>query len=147
MTRTHAVPSPTRLLLPFGLAMVIANVALQVVIIATDHEIGVLAALLTAVIAVGYAVYLIVCRTSLGRTRFGDLTAHVLTYASVNTGFGLHLVMLAALGHGAVAADGPGLMMDPGWFGAAVAMPALWGLGLLMHALGAVLGRGFEASR
>lgn len=37
--------------------------------------------------------------------------------------------------------------MDPGWFGAVVGMPAFWSLGLLGHALGAIMGRGFEAPR
>lgn len=139
--------SSSRLLAPFALAMVGANVVMQVAIALTGQAIGWLAGVTTGLIALGYAGFLMRYGSDLGKVRYGQLTAHAITFAAVNTGFGLHFFLLAMAGGSAINASGDGFVMDGGWFGAAVAMPALWGVGLVLHALGAVAGRGFEAAR
>lgn len=149
-TLTERLASATSLLLPFALAMVGASAVVQLTIVLTGHEIGVLCAALTGVLALGYAVLLRLRGRDLARVRFGVLATHVVTYAAVNVGFGLHFFALALANHPAIRADpehAAEFAMDPGWFGAAIAMPAFWGVGLLVHALGAIAGRGFEADR
>lgn len=132
----------------YALAVVAASVVTQLVIVVTGSHIGLLAGGLTGVIAVGYAIYLLRSRGTLGRVRFGLLAAHVITFAAVNAGYLLHFFALAATGNPAVEAPGgDDFVIDPGWFGAAISMPAFWLLGLLAHALGAIAGRGFEAPR
>ena len=106
------------------------------------------AAAITAVIAIAYAIFLFWIGRDLGRVRFGKVAAHAVTFAAVNGGFLLHFFVLAAVDSPAIAGPGgAGFVMDPGWFGAAVAMPAFWSLGLAAHVMGATLGRGFEAAR
>ena len=106
--------------------------------------------LVLTMLAIAYAVFLVRWGRDLGKVRFGVLAAHLVTYAAVNVGFGLHFFVLALTNNPAVRAD-PGeaadFVMDSGWFGAALAMPALWGVGLLMHSVGAITNRGFEATR
>ncbi|MGW3548026.1 hypothetical protein ACWDHH_09660 [Janibacter hoylei] len=132
----------------YAAAVIAASVLIQVVLAATGSAIGPLAVGLTAVVAVGYAAFLQRVGRDLGRVRFGKVAAHAVTFAAVNGGFLLHLFVLATIDSPAVA--GPvtgGFVMDPGWFGAAIAMPAFWSIGLAAHVLGATLGRGFEAAR
>lgn len=137
--------STNRLMAPFALSMVAANGVLQVIIVLTGQEIGVLAGALTGLIALGYAGFLVKFGQDLRKVRYGGLAAHAITYASVNTGFGLHFFVIALAGGPGVEGGGD-FVLDGGWFGAAIAMPALWGVGLVLHGLGAAAGRGFEAS-
>ena len=109
----------------YAAAVIAASVLIQVVLAATGSAIGPLAVGLTAVVAVGYAAFLQRVGRDLGRVRFGKVAALAVTFAAVTGGF----------------------VMDPGWFGAAIAMPAFWSIGLAAHVLGATLGRGFEAAR
>lgn len=137
-------------LMPFAGVAVLANAVLQLVIALTGNEINVMTEVLTAVVALGYAAFLLRYGRDLAKVRFGLLAAHIVCYTAVNVGYGLHFFVLAVMGNTAI--DGPhsatgDFVMDPGWFGVAVAMPALWGAGLLIHALGALAGHGFEASR
>ncbi|WP_018157412.1 hypothetical protein [Demetria terragena] len=144
----HRIGSAAQSLPAFAGAMVAANLLLQIVIAARGNQIGLLAGTLTAVIAVGYAAYLLHYGDALGKLRFGKFVVHAITYACVNVGFGLHFFILAVMDSDVVAgAGGSGFVMDGGWFGAAVAMPALWGVGLVLHGVGAATSRGFEASR
>ncbi|GAA1732227.1 hypothetical protein [Brachybacterium phenoliresistens] len=124
-------------LLPYLGALVLACLALQVTIALTGGRIALLAALLTAVIAAGAAIYLGTRGRALGRLRFGLLIAHALLYVSVNGSFALHAFVRSALGEG----------LDPSWGGPMLAMPGIWALGFLTHAAGSLAGRGFEAGR
>lgn len=132
----------------YALGVVGASAVMQLVLAAAGSQIGWLATGLTAVIAVGYAAFLVHERGALGRVRYGLLAAHAITFASVVGGFMLHFFVLAVLGDPAVDTGTNGdFVFDPGWFGVVVGMPTFWSLGLLLHTLGAILGRGFEASR
>lgn len=126
-----------------------ASLVTQTILAMSGSTIGVLAFVLTAAVAVGYAGFLLWTRGDLGRIRFAAVAVHAVTFAAVNGGYLLHFFVLATIGSPAI--DGPpgtdGFVMDPGWFGAAIAMPAFWSVGLAAHVLGAALGRGFEASR
>lgn len=133
----------------YAAAVIIASLVLQLVLAATGSAIGPLAVILTAGVAIGYAAFLLRTGRHLGRVRFGKVAAHAVTFAAVTGGYLIHLFVLASLGSPAI--EGPahtdGFVMDPGWFGAAIAMPAFWSIGLACHVLGAALGRGFEARR
>jgi len=131
---------------PYALCLLGANAVLHLVIVLADNRITVLTTLPLVVIAIGYAVYLIVFGRSLGRVRYGRLVAHALTYATVNTGYLLHTYLLVASAAPAVQGDGH-LALDAGWFGASLGMAGFWGIGLLTHALAALHERGFESSR
>lgn len=135
----------TEVLVPYSAIMIAANALMQVAIVVMGNEITVATGVMTAVIALVYAGFLIRYGTRLAKVRFGLLATHVVTYTAVNTGFFVHFFVLAAIGHPAVL--GPaGFVMDPGWFGVVIGMPGAWGLGLLIHAFGSILGRGFEAA-
>lgn len=133
----------------YSAAVIIASLVLQLVLAATGSDIGPLAMALTAAIAVGYLGFLLWMGRDLGRVRFGKVATHAVTFAAVTGGYLLHLFVLATRSSPAIEGSGAdgGFVMDPGWFGAAIAMPAFWSLGLAMHVLGATLDRGFEARR
>lgn len=132
-----SIDSGLRSLLPYLIGLVVSCAAIQLVLAATGGGIGILSGVLTAVIAIGAVAYLAVFGRSLGQLRFGLLVAHALLYVSVNGSFAMHAYLRGVFG-----AD-----LDPSWVGPALAMPAFWALGLLLHAFGALLGRGFEAER
>ena len=146
---TQALPSSTvnarSLLLPYLLALAAVMLLIQVIIALTGGEIGVLAGLLTAAVAAGAAAWLGLNRVNLTRIRFGFAVAHVIAFLTVTTSFNAHAVLRAISlgpsgGEGAVARE---LLATP-WFGATLLMSAAWGVGLLLHLAGSVLGRGWE---
>lgn len=134
------------LLLPYALGLIIAMTIVHVVIAVTGGRVTVLAGALTAVVALGIVVWLRRNRKQLRRVRFGVVIAHTLAYVTVTTSFTLHLVIrVIALGSGGDASGAIGATLLGGsWFGATLVMSALWGLGLLIHLIGTVLGRGWE---
>lgn len=151
MTTTPAerLAGATTSLQRYALAVVAASTLMQIVLAAAGSSIGVLAVALTTIIALGYAGFLLHDRGQLGKVRFGLLAAHVVTFAAVVGGFLVHFFVLAVTGDPAVTAstsDGV-FVMDPRWFGVVVGMPTFWLFGLLLHSLGSILGRGFEAPR
>lgn len=134
------------LLLPYALSLLVAMALVQAVIALTGGGITLLAAGLTAVVAVGIAVWLWRSYRALSRVRFGVVIAHAIAFVTVTTSFTLHACIRAfVLGGGAdgfraVAHD----LLATAWFGATLVMSAVWGLMLLLHLIGAVLGRGWE---
>lgn len=133
-------------LFPYALCLLAATVAVHLIIVLAGNRITVLTTLPLVVVALGYAIYLVVYGRSLGRVRYGRLVAHALTYAIVNTGYLLHAYVLIASSAPAVQGDAY-LALDAGWFGATFGMAGFWGLGLIAHALAALGERGFEAPR
>lgn len=133
-------------LFPYALALLIANAVVHLILALADNQITVLTTLPLLVVALGYAGYLLRFGRGLGRVRYGRLVAHALTYASVNTGYLLHLYVLIAADSPAIQGDGH-LAIDPTWFGASLGMAGFWGIGLISHALAALHERGFEAPR
>lgn len=129
-----------RTLLPFVLTVIALAIAVQVVVALDGGRIGLPAAVATVVLALYYAWFLIARRHELRRLRFGPYLAHAATFAVVITSFHLHLFVRASTGEWART----GFPLDEGWFGAVVAMTALWGLGLLLHTVSAISQRGFE---
>lgn len=136
--------SARRALIPFALAMLAANIGLHIVIALTGNTVGLLTYFGVALIALGYAVFILVYGKHLKRVRFGSLAAHTMTYASVSSGFLLHFFILAVTANPVLDGESAHFVTAPTWFGVALAMPALWGIGLTLHALGAILSRGFE---
>lgn len=140
-TRAHAS------LLPLALALIAANAAVHVILVLAGNRITVLTTLPLLAVAFGMAIYLLTSGRALGRVRYGRFVAHALCYATVNVGYLLHAYLLIGLGSPAIAGDGSGTAIDPTWLGASLGMAGLWGLGLILHGVGAVLDRGFEAPR
>lgn len=148
MTTDIEVPAAANarsLLLPYTLALLAAMVLVQATIALTGGEVGVLAASLTALVAVGLAVWLQRTRRRLEHVRFGVVVAHAIAFVTVTTSFNVHAVvrMFAIGSDGGLDAAAQDLLATP-WFGATLVMSAAWGLGLLVHLVGSVLGRGWE---
>ncbi|WP_461170729.1 hypothetical protein [Arthrobacter sp. Z1-15] len=146
---THIVPPPAvnarSVLLPYLLGLAAAMLLIQAAIALTGGEVGLLAGTLTAAAAAGVAAWMVLSRRKLLRIRFGFAVAHAIAFAAVTTSFNAHAVLRAVSlgssgGEGAVAQE---LLATP-WFGATLLMSAAWGLGLLIHLTGSVLGRGWE---
>ena len=132
-------------LLPYLLVLVAAMLLIQVTVALTGGEVGLLAGVLTAAAAAGIAAWMWVNRRKLLRIRFGFAVAHAIAFTAVTTSFTAHAVLRAVSlgssgGEGAVAQE---LLATP-WFGATLLMSAAWGIGLLIHLTGSVLGRGWE---
>lgn len=149
MSTTSQTSSPANartLLLPYLLGIITAMLIVQVVIAATGGEVTVLTGILTAVVALGIAVWLWRNLRALKRVRFGVAIAHVIAFVTVTTSFNLHAIirLMAAGATDTTASDVLHDALGGGWFGVTIVMSALWGLGLLIHLIGAVLGRGWE---
>lgn len=134
------------LLLPYTLGLVVAMAVVQVVIAATGGEVTILAGGLTALVAIGIAVWLWRTLRVLMRVRFGVAIAHVIAFVIVTASFNLHaIVRVMAIGF---EVDGAGdtvrNLLESSWFGATIVMSGLWGLGLLIHLIGSVIGHGWE---
>lgn len=134
------------LLLPYALTVVAAMIVIQSLIAATGGQLGILAATLTAVVAIAIAVWLWRNFRALTKVRFGLVIAHTIAYVAVTTSFNLHAVIRAVTlaqtedGYAKVARD----LLETPWFGATLVMSSVWGIGLLIHLFGVVLGRGWE---
>lgn len=126
-----------RSLLPYTGALIVGALITQIAIAAIGGTVGVLAQVLTAVLALGAAAYILVFGARLGRVRFGRFVAHAILYVVVTGSFALGAMLQVSFGGS----------LDGSWAGVTVFMPAFWSLGLLCHGLGALLSRGFEAER
>lgn len=149
MSTTPQTSSPANartLLLPYTLGLIIAMAIVQIVIAATGGEVTVLAGILTAVVALGIAAWLWRNLRVLRRVRFGVVIAHAIGFVTVTTSFNLHAIvrLMAANALDTSAADIIHAALGGSWFGVTIVMSACWGLGLLIHLVGAVLGRGWE---
>ena len=149
MSTTPQTTSPANartLLLPYTLGLIIAMAIVQIVIAATGGEVTVLAGILTAVVAFGIVVWLWRNLRVLKRVRFGVAIAHVIAFITVTTSYNLHAIvrLMAAGAVDRTASDITQAALGGSWFGVTVVMSALWGLGLLIHLIGSVLGRGWE---
>lgn len=132
------------LLLPYALTLAIAMTIIQIVIAATGGQVTVLSGALTAVVALAIVGWLWRNHRSLTRVRFGTAIAHALAFVAVTTSYNLHAAIRAiALADNGIQAAAHDLLATP-WFGATLGMSALWGLGLFIHLIGVVLGRGWE---
>lgn len=126
----------------YFLALLAANAVLHAVIVLTGNTIGILTAVLLAVIALGCLAYTLTVGRGLRHVRYGVFVLHTLTFATVTVGFIVHALVLLALGSPAIT-EPPG-PLGGGWFGPTLSMTGIWGLGLLVHAFGAVMSHGFE---
>lgn len=146
MSQMSSPANARTLLLPYTIGLIIAMAIVQVVIAATGGEVTILAGILTAVVALGIAVWLWRNRRVLKRVRFGIVIAHVIAFVTVSTSYNLHSIV-RLMAEGAVdksASDIAQAALGGSWFGVTIVMSALWGFGLLIHLAGAVLGRGWE---
>ncbi|MGO1177236.1 MAG: hypothetical protein ACTMKZ_13740 [Brevibacterium aurantiacum] len=134
------------LLLPYALTLTGAMIVIQVVIALTGGEVTILAGILTALVAIGIAAWVVINRRRLLHVRFGLAVAHVIAYVAVTTSFNLHAVIRVMVVGGADngTRDVAEILLGSSWFGATLVMSGVWGLGLLVHLLGSVLGRGWE---
>lgn len=136
MATTHAASTPATsksLILPYLLVLLAAVAALQIFIAVQD--ITPVAAIGLFVIAAAIFIWHWGNRKALNKVRFGNAVTHAMAYVVVNASFALH----AMLG-GAFTVGAP----EPGWVASAIAMPAFWGIGLVVHLFGATLGGGWE---
>lgn len=134
------------LLLPYALTLIVAMALIQAVIALTGGQVTIVAEILTAIVAIGIAIWVVARRRKLMHVRFGLVIAHVIAYVTVTSSFNLHAVVRAIVlssGDGGAQAVASSLLGSP-WFGVTLVMSAVWGIGLLIHLLGAVLGRGWE---
>ncbi|MET4060927.1 multisubunit Na+/H+ antiporter MnhG subunit [Arthrobacter sp. UYP6] len=146
---THAAPQATvnarSVLLPYLLGLVAAMLLIQAVIALTGGEVTTPAGVLTAIVAAGIAAWMWLNYRTLTKIRFGFAVAHAIAFVVVTTSFNSHAVVrtIALGGAGGAGAAAHELLATP-WFGATLVMSAAWGLGLLIHLTGVVLGRGWE---
>ena len=135
-----------RVILPYLATMTVLNVVLQVGIVIAGNKIGVTALVLTAAVAVVYALYHWQRRTALSQIRFGRLVAHLCGFITVNLGFHIHAAVLIVTNNAAIRGDAD-FPIDDQWFGVLFGMFVIWGLGLLIHLAASIGSRGFEDLR
>lgn len=135
-----------RVILPYLGVMVGLNFALQVGVAIAGSQIGLVAFLLTAVVAVVYGLYHWTNRELLSQIRFGRLVAHLCGFITVNLGFHIHAAVLLIINADSMGGDAS-FLVDDQWFGVLFGMFVFWGLGLLAHLTASIGARGYEDLR
>lgn len=147
---THAEGSRTvnarSLLLPYALTLIAAMTIIQIIVAVTGGDISLLAMMLTGVVAIGIVVWLLRTHRRLSHVRFGVVIAHAIAFVTITASFNIHAtIRTISLGSGADGFQAAALnLLATPWFGATLVMSSAWGIGLLTHLLGTVLGRGWE---
>lgn len=133
-------------LLPYTLALIGATTIIQIVIATTGGQVSLLAAILTAIVAVGIALWFLFNQKSLKQIRFGPVIAHSIAYVTVTASFNAHAaIRTISLGAGENGMQSiVNYYFASQWFGVTLIMSSVWGIGLLIHLVGSVLGRGWE---
>lgn len=134
------------LILPFLLILTASMAIIQGVIAVAGGDITLLAQVLTVLVAVAIVGWAWLNRRKLAYVRFGAVIVHTIAFVVVTTSFNAHAVLrIFTLGSGD---DGferiAEMLLTTPWFGATLVTSAAWGLGLLLHLTGTVLGRGWE---
>jgi hypothetical protein len=101
-----------------------------------DSRITALTAVLLLVVAAYALVFTARHRTSLRIRACASLTVHLITYALVVGSFWVHAALLLLAGQRE--------SLDAGWSGPVLSMSVLWGIGLAVHAWGALRTRGYD---
>ncbi|WGW13014.1 2TM domain-containing protein [Saxibacter everestensis] len=107
-----------------------------VIAFADDGRITVRSTLLLAVVACFIAGFYLVRRPAIRQRRYAYYFLHVMAFLLVNGSYWLHA--------GILSLDGRADVVAATWSGALYAMATFWGIGLLIHTLGAFLSKGFE---
>lgn len=133
------------ILLPYALTLIVAMALIQALVSLSGGQITLVVMIATAVVALGLLIWSLLNRRALAHIRFGGVVAHAIAFAVVTTSFNLHALVHAiwvgrAEGALAVAQE----LLGTPWFGLTLGMSGLWGLGLTLHLIGAVLGRGWD---
>lgn len=129
-------PNTTQLMLPYFLTTLAITTTAQIAIALGAPTFWFLT-IPTLIVAILYSVFLIRYRSELSRVRFGYYLAHALTFAVVNVPIAVSTFFRVTIR----PAQGHDLQLT-----ALVAMGCFWGIGLLLHSFGAIMGRGFEQS-
>ena len=93
-------------------------------------------ALLLAAVALYMVVFTVRNGTALRQRAYGTYFAHAVAYLIINCSFWLHAWILVL--------NGRDETLQQGWSGPLMSMSVLWGAGLLVHTIGAMLSRGYE---
>jgi hypothetical protein len=92
--------------------------------------------LLLAAVALYMVVFAVRNATALRQRAYGTYFAHAVAYLIINGSFWVHAWILKLIGRDET--------LQQGWSGPLVSMSVLWGAGLLVHTIGAMLSRGYE---
>ncbi|WP_104045442.1 hypothetical protein [Arthrobacter sp. ZGTC412] len=92
--------------------------------------------LLLAAVALYMVVFTVRNATALRQRAYGTYFTHAVAYLIINGSFWLHAWILMLSGREEI--------LQQGWSGPLVSMSVLWGAGLLVHTIGAMLSRGYE---
>jgi hypothetical protein len=93
-------------------------------------------ALLLAAVALYMVVFTLRNGTALRQRAYGTYFAHAVAYLIINGSFWVHAWILMLSGRDE--------LLQQGWSGPLLSMSVLWGAGLLVHTIGAMLSRGYE---
>lgn len=130
--------------LPYMLSLLVAMTAIQVLIAVTGGEITLVATIALAVVAIAMVIWVLVNYKVLRRIRFGSVLANVIGFVVVTTSFNLHaLIRVIVLSEQGAAATAEAFF-GTAWFGLTLGMSAIWGVGVIFHLVGSVLGRGWD---
>ncbi|MDO5076666.1 hypothetical protein [Corynebacterium sp.] len=134
-----------KVLVPYVLGVLGSLLVIHLVIAFGGGRIGPLVQVLMVVLALGMAAWFIWQRRALARIRFGTVVAHAFSYVAVVSSFQIHaLVQGVRAGANGTAMDMANLLLGTPWFGFTLQIGALWGIGLMIHIIGTILGRGWE---
>lgn len=104
--------------------------------LATGSRITLVPTLLLLAVALYSLVFYLRNRRALRQRAYAGLVVHLLTYAVVVGSYGVHALALVLAGRADVLAVG--------WPAFVLGMAALWGVGLVVHVVGALRSAGYD---
>lgn len=114
--------------------VLIAHVAL----VLQDSVINATSALALVPAALLYAFFITRYKAAIAMRPYASYLLHVATYFIVTGSYWLHAFILSIDGNFDIATNG--------WSGVLYGMSLIWGIGLLLHTVGALLSRGYETA-
>lgn len=101
-----------------------------------DSRVTAITGLLLVAVAIYIAFFVARNGTALRTRAHGTYFAHAVAYLIINGSFWLHAWILILSGREGI--------LEGGWAASLISMCVLWGIGLLVHTIGAMLGNGYE---
>lgn len=131
------LPITTYELCRYTLALTVGMVIVQgYTAFVAGSRITVITGLLLLAVALYMVLFMARNGTALRTRAYGTYFAHAVAYLIINGSFWFHAWILTLAGRNQ--------LLEQGWAGPLISMSVLWGIGLLVHTIGAMLSKGYE---
>lgn len=125
-----------RIILRYSIGLAAGAGVVQTIIAAQGHRITLVSTLALFGVGLCYLWANLTGRRTLMRVHYGTFISHFIGYVVIVGSYWLHAGYLMATGRAET--------LDTSWYGVLLGMGVGWGIGLLVHAAGALSSQGYE---